>query len=208
VNHVESCKSCTILKILSKINKEGDMNVLIILGSRNPAGQTARAADALLGGVVAAGGQGERAFLPQMAIERCRQCDERGWGICRSEGRCVIEDDFGPLVSRIEDADAVVFANPVYYSDLSESMRAFTDRLRRTCHHRNGKARIAGKVAIGVCVAGGGGGGAPACTVSLEKVLRTCGFDVVDVVPARRQNLDMKVDVLEVVGQWLANSTT
>ncbi len=34
--------------------------------------------------------------------------------------------------------------------------------------------------------------------MSLEKVASTCGFDVVDVVPARRQNLDLKQVVLTV----------
>ena len=44
----------------------------------------------------------------------------------------------------------------------------------------------------------GGGGGAPLCTVSLERVLQHCGFDVIDMVPARRQNLDAKVVVITV----------
>ena len=136
------------------------MKVLIVSGSRNPQGQTARAADALLQGVISEGGQGERVFLPKMNIESCRQCEDSGWGICRTEGKCVIEDDFAAIVDQIRDADAVVFANPVYFSDLSESMRAFTDRLRRTCMHAAGKDGIAGKPAIGICVAGGGGGGA------------------------------------------------
>jgi multimeric flavodoxin WrbA len=184
--------------------KEAEMKFTIVLGSRNPQGQTARAADAVFEGLVRAGGHGERVFLPQLQIERCRQCDERGWGLCREEGRCVIEDDFAALVAQIKDADAVVLANPVYFGDLSESMRALTDRLRRTCMHPAGKAGLEGKPAVGVCVAGGGGGGAPACTVSLEKVLRTCGLDVVDVVPVRRQNLDMKTQVLQVTGEWLA----
>ena len=94
------------------------------------------------------------------------------------------------------------------YGDQSESMRALTDRLRRTCMHPAGKAGIEGKPAIGVCVAGGGGGGAPTCTVSLEKVLRTCGFDVVDMVPVRRQNLDMKIRVLQMTGEWLAGCSS
>jgi multimeric flavodoxin WrbA len=98
-----------------------------------------------------------------------------------------------------------VFATPVYFSDLSESLRAFLDRLRRTCIHQEaGRRGLAGKPAVGICVAGGGGGGAPACAVSLEKVLATCRFDVVDMVPARRQNLDMKLGVLRATGQWLA----
>ena len=180
------------------------MNAIVISGSRNPDGQTARAVDALLDGLREAGGDGEVVFLPQASIERCRQCDERGWGLCRQEGRCVIEDDFAALVERIAAADVAAFATPVYFSDLSESLRAFLDRLRRITRHEAGTEGIQGKRAVGICVAGGGGGGAPSCTVSIEKVLATCGFDVVDMVPARRQNLDHKCDVLRLTGKWLA----
>ena len=180
------------------------MNVLLISGSRNPNGQTARAAKAFIEGVSDAGGSGEIVFLPQMHIERCRQCDDAGWGICRTEGKCVIEDDFASTVERVRTSDMVAFANPVYFGDLSESLRAFTDRLRRTCIPESGKQGIAGKPAVGICVAGGGGGGAPACTVSLERVLGTCGFDVVDMIPARRQNLELKIGALHLTGRYFA----
>jgi multimeric flavodoxin WrbA len=180
------------------------MRFVIVLGSRNPAGQTARAAQALAQGLILAGAEGELVYLPTLQIERCRQCDDKGWGTCRPEGQCVIEDDFDSVVQRIRGADVVAFANPVYFGDQSESMRAFTDRLRRTCRTDEHRQGIAGKPTVGICVAGGGGGGAPSCTVSLEKVLRTCGFDVVDMVPARRQNLDLKVEILETTGRWLA----
>ena len=179
------------------------MKVLAVVSSRNPEGRTASATDALLDGAAAAGGQGEKIFLTELQIERCRQCGESGWGICREEGRCVIEDDLGIVVDKLGDADAAVFATPVYFSDLSESMRAFLDRLRRTTMHAEGKKDIAGKPAVGICVAGGGGGGAPLCAGSLEKILDRCGFDVVDMIPARRQNLEMKKDVLKLVGKWL-----
>ena len=180
------------------------MKAFVISGSRNPQGRTARAAEALLEGLRGQGAEAEIVFLPQMDVQRCRQCDEAGWGLCRQEGRCVIEDDFAGLVKKIRAADAAVFANPVYFGDLSESLRAFLDRLRRTTRHEAGRQGLAGKCAVGVCVAGGGGGGAPACTVSLEKVLATCGFDVVDMIPVRRQNLGMKLQVLSTVGGWLA----
>jgi hypothetical protein len=36
----------------------------------------------------------------------------------------------------------------------------------------------------------------------MERVLHHIGFDVVDMVPARRQNLEMKVEVLKTVGAW------
>ena len=179
------------------------MKVLLISGSRNPDGQTARAAGAVLAGVTKAGGSTESIFLPALKIERCRQCENDGWGLCRREGRCVIEDDLAKVVARIVAADVLVFATPVYYSDLSESLRAFLDRLRRTRTFKTTAVSIAGKPALGLCVAGGGGGGAPACCVSLEKVLSTCGFDVIDMIAARRQNLPAKLARLERAGEWL-----
>ena len=180
------------------------MKAMIICGSRNPEGQTARAAEALRQGLADGGSGAEEVFLPTMRIERCRQCEDNGWGLCRREGRCIIEDDFAGLVAKLKDADMAVFATPVYFSDLSESLRAFLDRLRRTCVNEAGKERLAEKPVVGICVAGGGGGGAPSCTVSLERVLARCGFDVVDVLPVRRQNLEMKLGVLRTTGKWLA----
>ena len=180
------------------------MKMLMISGSRNPAGQTARAADAMLDGAAEGGCETEKVFLPELTIERCRQCDNDGWGICLREGRCVIEDDAASIVDKIRSADVLVFATPVYFSDLSESLRAFMERLRRICRHEEGRNMIAGKPAVGLCVAGGGGGGAPVCCVTLEDVLATCGFDVVDMIPVRRQNLALKLPRLRQAGAWLA----
>ncbi len=181
--------------------------VLMISGSRNPKGQTARAADAMLKGVASANGASERLFLPVLRIERCRQCDDNGWGLCRKEGSCVIDDDFGMIVDKIRMASAVIFATPVYFGDLSESMRAFTDRLRRTCRHEAGRAGIEGRPVMGLCVAGGGGGGAPECCMILNKVLSRCGLDVVDVIPVRRQNMEAKLLRLPLAGAWLAEGS-
>ena len=180
------------------------MKVIVISGGRNPKGQTARAAQALLDGVKMAGGQGERVFLPTLKLERCRQCNEAGWGACRAEGTCCIEDDFAGIVEKVRAADAVVFATPVYFSDLSESLRSFLDRVRRITRHENGKKGITDRKALGVCVAGGGGGGAPSCCAILQGSLNTCGFSVVDMVPVRRQNLEVKIAALRGVGEWLA----
>ena len=183
------------------------MNVVIVSGSRNPEGQTAQACRAFLEGVRSGGGVGEILFLPQMKIERCRQCDERGWGDCRSKGTCVIEDDFASVTEKIRAVDVAIFATPVYFGDLSESLKAYLDRLRRIARHDNGKKGIEEKPAVGICVAGGGGGGAPSCTVILEKILTTCGFDVIDMIPARRQNLDVKLEVLRATGEWVASQS-
>lgn len=181
-------------------------NAVIISGSRNPDGQTAQAFQAIENGLYDQSIKVETVYLPTIYLEHCRQCEDNGWGDCRKEGSCVINDEFAEIVEQIRKADLAVFATPVYYGDLSESLRAFTDRLRRICTHANGKTGITDKPAVGVCVAGGGGGGAPECCVSLKKVLRTCGFDVLDMIPVRRQNLKMKLSYLEEVGKWLGEA--
>jgi multimeric flavodoxin WrbA len=190
------------------------MQILILSGSRNRKGQTARAINAIRKGITAAKGKAELLFLTELKLERCRQCDPDGWGLCRKEGRCIIEDDFASIVEKVKAADVVVFANPVYFGDLSDSMRCFLDRYRRTRFMRPGSGppgpfpSAGGTPAIGLCYAGGSGNGTVSCAASLERVLQTCGFDVVDMIPVRRQNIETKLPMLELTGKWLATKPT
>jgi multimeric flavodoxin WrbA len=192
------------------------MKVIAISGSRNREGKTAQIVNSILQGVNNAGGQSESIFLTEMKLERCRQCNPDGWGICRTEGRCIIEDDFAVIVEKINAADAVVFVNPTYFSDLSESMRTFLDRLRRTSFQKTmqrprlpgGFPATPGKPAVGICFAGGSGNGSVSALLNLEKVLGTCGFESADMISVRRQNLEMKLPMLEKVGEWLVKRPT
>jgi len=181
------------------------MRASILIGSRNPLGQSARAADALMDGLRAGGCECSPHMLAKLNLQRCRQCNDNGWGTCQTQGTCVIEDDLAGIVQDIRSSGVVVLVTPVYFGDLSESLRAFLDRLRRTCRYEPAREGIAGKPAVGICVAGGGGGGAASCSVQLERILQTCRFDVVDLVPVRRQNLEMKLPLLRATGQWLAS---
>ena len=190
------------------------MQILILSGSRNRKGQTARAIKAVQKGIAAAKGKSEVVFLPELNLERCRQCEADGWGICRREGRCIIEDDFASIVEKVKKADVVVFANPVYFGDLAESMRTFLDRFRRTRFMRPGAPppgpfpAAGGTPAIGICYAGGSGNGTVSCAFFLERILQTCGFDVVDMIQVRRQNIEVKLPMLEATGQWLTTKPT
>jgi len=189
------------------------MKILVLSGSRNRKGQTARAINAIRKGVTEAKGKTEVIFLTGLKLERCRQCDPDGWGLCRRESRCIIEDDLAMLIDKVKAADVLVFANPVYFGDLSESMRAFLDRFRRTLFKpgaapRPGFPMGGGTPAIGLCYAGGSGNGTVSCAASLERVLQTCGFDVIDMIPVRRQNIDVKLPMLELTGKWLATRPT
>jgi NAD(P)H-dependent FMN reductase len=188
------------------------MQILVLSGSRNRRGKTARAIKAIRKGIAAAKGKSEAIFLPELNLERCRQCEADGWGICRR--RCIIEDDFAAVAEKVKKADAVVFANPVYFGDLSESMRTFLDRYRRTRFMRPGAAPpgpfppSGGIPVIGLCYAGGSGNGTVSCAFFLERILQMCGFDVVDMIPVRRQNLEIKLPMLELIGKWLVTKPT
>jgi multimeric flavodoxin WrbA len=100
--------------------------------------------------------------------------------------------------------DAVVFATPVYFSDLSESLRSFLDRFRRVAWQNKNARAMTGKKAYGICVAGGGGGGSEECAIILTKVLATCRFEVCDIFPVRRQNLEEKIIMLRNLGKKLS----
>ncbi len=194
------------------------MNILVLSGSRNRQGKTAQAINAICKGVNEAGGKTETIFLTELKLERCRQCNNEGWGTCQSEGQCVIKDDFAGVVEKVNSSDVVVFANPVYFGDLSESLRCFLERLRRmrfsammrTMRGAPGSPlnQVQGIPAVGYCYAGGSGMGTVTALASMERVLQMCGFDIVDMIPARRQNLDVKLPLLEQVGRWLATKPT
>ncbi len=78
------------------------MKTIIISGSRSPEGRTALLINALCEGIKEGGGETEVIFLPKMDISHCRQCNKDGWGICRDENRCIIQDDFQSIVERID----------------------------------------------------------------------------------------------------------
>lgn len=181
------------------------MKTSVILGSRDPEGQTASATRGLVDGLKVPDDQVTWYYLPESNLESCRQCDRDGWGICATDGRCTIEDDLAQIVDAVLASQLVVFATPVYYGDLSESMRVLTDRLRRIyvkLKSRTGDTPLF-RPAVAISVAGGGGGSAENCAASLKSVLSMCGFEVITSEPVRRQNLEIKTRMLRLMGEWL-----
>jgi multimeric flavodoxin WrbA len=106
------------------------------------------------------------------------------------------------------NADVTAFASPVYFSDLSESLLTFLGKIRRISINPEAKKRIENKPVVGICCAGGTGNGAPDSCASLYKILFRIGFDVVDIVPVRRQNLEAKLPALNLMGKWLETKPT
>ena len=179
------------------------MKVIAIQSSPNRDGLTSSLARAVLKGVEAEGGATELIHLNELDLKHCIACDN-GWGICRTEGTCILEDDFERMRAKIGDSDVFVFATPVYFGDLSESAKAFLDRLRRVERGKDFRG-FEGKKAIGIASAGGGGGGAVRALYALENYLRRLGFDVFDLVPVTKFSKDHKLEMLEKAGRRLAS---
>jgi len=181
------------------------MKVLAIQTSPNVDGLTASLAIAALVGAESAGAETELVHLRQLDLETCRACD-RGWGSCRTENRCVIEDDFQELRDALGDATAVIVSTPVYFGEVSEVAKTFFDRLRRCEWGRGEESPIHGTPAIGIAAAGGSGNGAATALVMLERYLQMVGLRPFDLVTVTRFNREYKLSLVEVAGRKLAES--
>jgi len=177
------------------------MKVVAVQSSPNLDGLTSNLAKAVLRGVEAGGHETELIHLNQFDVKRCIAC-ENGWGDCRKKGTCILEDDFESLRGKITKADALVFATPVYWHDLSESAKSFLDRLRR-CETGQEFESFKGRKAIGIASAGGSGRGAVRALYNLEDYLRRLGFEIFDLVPVTRFSKDHKLVMLEEAGRHL-----
>lgn len=177
------------------------MNCIAIQSSPNRNGLTSRLAQAVLNGFIAEGGATELVHLNDLDIQTCIACNN-GWGECRDQGSCILEDDFDDLRKKITQADTVVFATPVYWHDLSESAKAFLDRLRR-CERANGFTKFGGTQVIGIASAGGSGRGAVRALYLLEDYLRRLGLEIFDLVSVTRFSKDHKLAMLKEAGRQL-----
>ncbi|MFX1281837.1 MAG: flavodoxin family protein, partial [Promethearchaeota archaeon] len=77
--------------------------------------------------------QFELLFLVDYSINHCRGCRA-----CMDHGEenCPLHDDLPKIKSKIDKADAVIFASPVYVGDLNSAMKALIDRLAYVCHRQ------------------------------------------------------------------------
>jgi len=180
------------------------MKVIGIQSSPNVDGLTSQLAQAALEGAECEGAETKLIYLNQLNIESCKAHD-RGWGTCRSEGKCMIKDDFQNLREKINHADALIFSTPVYFGDLSESAKRFFDRWRRCENFNRQDSPLKGKPVIGIAAAGGSGGGAVNALRNLETYLRWLQFTIFDLVPVTQISKKHKLDMLKAAGERMVS---
>lgn len=99
--------------------------VLIIMGSPRSDGNVALMTEEFIKGVKEAGYETVRFDAAKMDLKGCHHCQT-----CWTKGRsCSLEDDFIKIGPELEDADAVVFAAPMYWGHFPSHLKAVIDKL-------------------------------------------------------------------------------
>jgi len=94
----------------------------------------------------------EIAPLARADVKDCIHCN---WCLRKQEGerRCAQDDGMTALYPRVEAADVIIFASPVYFGRLSGHLAAIIDRLRPYVHGNVSRGMLRNKVGGSMVVA-------------------------------------------------------
>lgn len=171
------------------------MNVMILTSSPNIDGLTAACGNAAKAGAEETGAKVVLVNLNQQQISSCHACGN-GWGPCRNEHQCQVKDDFQKLHASMADMDAFVLITPVYWGEMSESAKSFTDRLRRCEAMKKEKTFWEEKPVIAVAAAGGSGNGITSCLTSMERLLMHMKAERFDFIGVTQKNKRYKLEAI------------
>ena len=108
------------------------MKILAINGSpRTIRSTTRKLAGFVLEGAAEAGAGTEMVDLCDYRVTPCTACEA-----CSFNGICVNEDDVPAIITRMKEADGLIFASPVYIDNVSGQMKVFFDRLADAIHYQ------------------------------------------------------------------------
>ncbi len=104
-------------------------NICILNGAGKKNGNTATMIKAFTDSAVLNGNSVKEFYLQAMNIKGCLDC-----GGCRrkekdSENPCVQQDDMIEIYKAFKDADVLAFASPVYWWDITGTLKTAIDRL-------------------------------------------------------------------------------
>lgn len=104
-------------------------NVFIMTGSPRKDGNSARLANAFAKGAQEHGHNVEFFHAAFRSFSGCRACDQ-----CWTKGKaCIMQDDWQEFSDKLEKADVVVFAYPMYWNTMPAQLKAAIDRLYSYC---------------------------------------------------------------------------
>ena len=174
------------------------MKIFVFTSSPNKDGLTAACGKAAMQGISDAGAEAKHIDLNALDIGRCKACGN-GWGTCFNDHVCQVKDDFQDVHSMIKDSDAFVVVSPVYWGEMSESAKAFFDRLRRCeafSEMLKGQSLMHKKPAMGVAAAGGSGNGTITCLEAMERYFKHMGANIFDLISITRKSKSYKIALI------------
>ncbi len=181
------------------------MKIMIVTASPNKDGLTAACGEQASLGAAASGSEAVTIRLNDLAVGMCRACGD-GWGDCAERHICRTTDDFQRIHALMKQMDGFVFITPVYWGDMSESAKAFIDRVRRCEALKKDSRYIAGKPIICVAAAGGSGNGCMTCLGTMERFVEHVRGDKFDFIGVTRKNREYKLRTIREAVRTMAES--
>ena len=124
------------------------MKVLLINGSPHVRGNTALALEELAKTFAACGVETETIQVGSIPLRGCMACN-----YCYEHDRCVMDDVVNETAAKLEEADGIVVASPVYYASANATLIAFLDRLFYSTEFIDKRMKVGASVAV--CRRGG-----------------------------------------------------
>ena len=101
------------------------MKILAIAGSPRRGGNTEILLDKAIDGAQDSGAEVEKVVLNALNFRPCQEC-----GGCDKTGVCVIKDDMQTIYRKVEEAEAVIVASPIFFGSLSAQVKMMIDRFQ------------------------------------------------------------------------------
>jgi multimeric flavodoxin WrbA len=157
--------------------------VLAIAGSPRRHGNSDALLAACADGARAAGAEVDLLVVSEAGIAPCTGCNR-----CFGDGRCVVMDGMQEVYPRIDAADAIVVATPVFFATVPAVLKALYDRCqpywarRYVLHQPVVRRRPAGLLVVG----GGGDPYGKDCAIApTRSVFAVLGLDYLHEVQVR-----------------------
>lgn len=129
------------------------MLVLGISSSPRQKGFTNLLLNESLAGAISAGAQTDKLVLNDLTIRPCQEC----WQ-CGDDSSCPQQDDMKLVYDKVDKADAIIIASPVYFTTVTAQLKLMIDRFNSVWAPRRNNARIRPAVPVKrgafICVAG------------------------------------------------------
>lgn len=148
-----------ILKVLFPINNIIHLKFMVvtfmvkiigIIGSPRTGSNTEIYVNKALKAAREIGADTEVINIAKAEIEPCIACN-----ICKSTGECAIYDDMQDISRKLQEADGIIIASPVYFGNVTSQLKMFMDRSRPLRIDFKLKDKVAGAISVGASRNGG-----------------------------------------------------